>query len=209
MKTQRARSGCRCSSAKATAIEVGRLLHDELLGNRWSHSGVTAKGSQPEREHAGRDGWLVLRRGRSFRSLGIGAHVAARESQVGFNQRAECTSSWLGALNLGLVVHRQRESENGAARLMRVRPQSSAMGIDDGAADRQADSHSAGLGGVEGFEDPLAILRCDAGTRVADRDEQTLRRARFGADHQFRTSSSTPTMASIALRIRFSMTCCS
>jgi len=66
-----------------------------------------------------------------------------------------------------------------------VRPQSSSMGIDDGAAYRESNPHSAVLGGVEGLENPLAILRSDAASRVAYRDEQALRRARFGADHQF------------------------
>src|ERR1700719_2197902 len=92
----------------------------------------------------------------------------------------------LGALNLGLVVRRQRESENGAARPLRVCPQASSMGFDDGAAYRETNPHSASLGGVEGFENPLAILRGYAGARVAYRDEHAFRRrARLGADNQF------------------------
>src|ERR1700724_1722496 len=92
--------------------------------------------------------------------------------------------SWLGALNLGLVRHWQSEPEDRAPRLMRVGPQSSAMSLDDGPADRKADPDSGGFRGEEGLEDPLAILGGDAGPRVAYRDEQPLRRARFGADHQ-------------------------
>jgi hypothetical protein len=57
--------------------------------------------------------------------------IAAPESQAVFNQGAESVRAWLRALNLGLVVRRQSESKNGAARLMRVRPQSSSMGFDD------------------------------------------------------------------------------
>src|ERR1700730_12732867 len=68
---------------------------------------------------------------------------------------------------------------------MGVRPQSSAMGIDDGAAYRKPNSDSAGFGGIEGPENSLAILPGDAGSRVAHSDEQAVRRARFGANHQF------------------------
>ena len=30
-----------------TATEIGRLLHEELLGNQWLHSGVTANVHNP------------------------------------------------------------------------------------------------------------------------------------------------------------------
>ena len=110
------------------------------------------------------------------------AGVAARESPAGFNQQAESVRAGLGTLNLGLEEGWQGEPERGAVRLGGVRPQSSAVGIDDGPADRQADSQSAGLRGVEGFEHPLAMLQCDAWTRVANRDEHAERRTRFGAD---------------------------
>jgi hypothetical protein len=93
--------------------------------------------------------------------------IAARVSQPAFNQRVVSLRAWLGALNLGLVEGWQREPENGAARQMGVRPQSSAVGIDDGAADREADSHSASLGGVEGFENPVRDppVRCRGPSR--------------------------------------------
>jgi hypothetical protein len=89
--------------------------------------------------------------------------TAARETQAVFNQQAESLRTWLGALNLGSGEGWQREPESGAARTMGVRPQPSAVGIDDGAADREADSHSVSLGGVEGFANPPAILWCDVG----------------------------------------------
>jgi hypothetical protein len=108
--------------------------------------------------------------------------IAARETQVVFDRLAEGLRTRLGALNLGSVDGRQRKPESGAAGLMGVNPQPSSMRIDDRTAYRQANSYSTRLGGVEGFEYPLAILRCDAGPRVADRDEQAFRRARFGAD---------------------------
>src|SRR6185436_12672283 len=109
--------------------------------------------------------------------------------------RFACTARWLvsaqpayrqnqlslGALNFGLVVRRQSESEHGAMRLVRVGPQASAMGFDDGAADRKADPDAGGLRREEGPEDPLAILGGDTGPRVSNRNEQPLR-ARCGAD---------------------------
>lgn len=64
--------------------------------------------------------------------------LAARESQAVLNHWAETQSTRLGALNLGSVEGWQREPENGAARPRCVRPQYSAVGIEDGAAYRQA-----------------------------------------------------------------------
>src|SRR5258706_2723882 len=109
----------------------------------------------------------------------------ARPKVVKFTQETERISSWLGALNLGLLAGRQRESEHGTANVICVRPQLSSMGIDDGAAYRESNTHTARLGGVKGLEDPLAIISRDAWSGVAHRDEQVLGRACFGADHQF------------------------
>ena len=88
---------------------------------------------------------------------------AARETQAVFYQRVVRARPKLGALNLGSGEDWQRESEGGAARPVGVRPQSSAVGIDNGAAYCEADSRAAGLGGVEGFENSLTMLRRDAG----------------------------------------------
>ena len=74
----------------------------------------------------GHCGWFVLRRGRA------GAEP------------------WFSS-----VERRQRESEGGPARAVGVGPQFSAMGIDDGPADRQADAQAAGLRRVEGLEHAL------------------------------------------------------
>jgi hypothetical protein len=101
------------------------------------------------------------------------------------SQQAENFSFSFGSLNVGLERHRQREPKDGAARLMLVGPRSSAMGLDDGAANRKANPHSDGLRGHKGLENQLAILRSDARPLVAYRDEQALRRAQFRADHQF------------------------
>ena len=155
---------------------------------------VCPKGSTPGCDHISRGGSPGLRDG-LLAELFVSASTnrctrEARQSEAGrlvveLKRRAGKTDSLLGRLNLGSVVHRQRESENGAARLMRVRPQSSTVGIDDGAADRQANPHATRLGGEEGFENPFAILRGDTRSRIADGHDQTLPRARFCADQQF------------------------
>jgi hypothetical protein len=88
--------------------------------------------------------------------------IAAGETRAVFNQRVESLRMWLAALNLGSGEGWQRKSESSAARALLVRPQSSAVGVNDGAADREANSHSASLGGIEGFENSLAILGGDA-----------------------------------------------
>jgi hypothetical protein len=69
-----------------------------------------------------------------FDPLGVDATIAVRETQAGFNQRAEGLRTWLVALNLGSGESWQREPESRAVRLMGVRPQLSAVGIDDGPA---------------------------------------------------------------------------
>ena len=58
----------------------------------------------------------------------------------------------------------QGELESGAPRFNRIRPQPALMGIDDGPADRQAHSQSAGLRRVEGFEHALETPRLNAWT---------------------------------------------
>jgi hypothetical protein len=42
--------------------------------------------------------------------------TTARETQAAFNHQVDSLCARLGALNLGLVLGRQRESEKGAAR---------------------------------------------------------------------------------------------
>src|SRR5215468_28780 len=61
----------------------------------------------------------------------------------------------------------QSELKHGAARLVRLRPQPAPMGIDDGPADRQPHSRSAGLCRVERLENALAVLRVDARSGIA------------------------------------------
>src|SRR5882762_5130594 len=71
--------------------------------------------------------------------------MAAREPQAAFNRRAASLCAELGALNLGSGEGRQREPESGAVRLVGTRPKFSAVRINDGPADRQANSQAAGL----------------------------------------------------------------
>ncbi|MGF6261026.1 hypothetical protein OKW49_001927 [Paraburkholderia youngii] len=99
------------------------------------------------------------------------------------NQRVESLRLWLSALNLGSVGRWQREAERATVRLVCFCPQFPAVGTDDGVGDREVNFRTASLGGVEGFEYPLAILRREAGARVADSDGWALRRVRSGADH--------------------------
>src|SRR4030095_702025 len=67
----------------------------------------------------------------------------------------------------------QRELEQGAARLVRRRPQLAAMSIDDGPAYRQPHPCSTGLGGVEGVEDLFEMLAINARPGIAHRHDDT------------------------------------
>jgi hypothetical protein len=58
------------------------------------------------------------------------------------------------------------------------------MGFNDGSADRQANADSAGLGGVERLEYAFTVLRIDARSRIAYRDDDTIRLTLIGADQQ-------------------------
>jgi hypothetical protein len=58
------------------------------------------------------------------------------------------------------------------------------MGIDDGPADRQPHSHTAGLRCVESFENTLDMLWIDARPGIANHDEDAIRLRFLGADQQ-------------------------
>src|SRR5258708_37329147 len=98
------------------ATEIGRLLHGELLCNRWLRSGVTANvhnpGGSMRRAAVGLYCAVVER----FDLLVSTRTIAARETQAVFNQRADSLRTWLGALNPGSGEGWQRESESSAAR---------------------------------------------------------------------------------------------
>src|SRR6516164_7338028 len=65
----------------------------------------------------------------------------------------------------------QGELEYSAARFVRLRPQFASMRIDDGLAYRQPHARSTGLGGVEGLEDSIEMLRINARSGIAHCDE--------------------------------------
>jgi hypothetical protein len=79
---------------------------------------------------------------------------------------------------------RQSELKDGAAQLVRARPQSSLVGFDDGPADREPQPQAAGLGGVEGREQLLQRLCRQSRTRVCHRDEHSSGAVPAGADQQ-------------------------
>src|SRR5687768_7877691 len=81
------------------------------------------------------------------------------------------------AMLASLPVDRgQCEAERRAAVAVRFRPKPSAMGFDDGAGNRQADSHAAALGGDEGLKQLVGNGGADAGARVGHADLGLLRR---------------------------------
>jgi len=90
--------------------------------------GHARSGSQPGCIRAVAEGLLPLRQGlfgtllplEYAGTLNCGS-AETRNSRVDRNQRSEGSDRWLGALNLGLVMHRQCKSENGAVRLARKR----------------------------------------------------------------------------------------
>ena len=60
----------------------------------------------------------------------------------------------------------------------------SAMGLDDRAADRQSHAHAARLGGEEGPEQTVRVLRVDAGSGVDDLDRHLIGLNRLRSDQQ-------------------------
>src|SRR5258708_8130026 len=78
----------------------------------------------------------------------------------------------------------QCELKCSASRLICVCPQPAAVGFNDGPADRQPHSHSAGLRGVEGIENALDMSRINARPRIAHRDENPICPAFVSTDPQ-------------------------
>src|SRR5512133_3963607 len=58
------------------------------------------------------------------------------------------------------------------------------MLLDDRAADRQADAHTAALGCVEGFENPLKVLRMDASPGISNAQTDFIVSFSQGTDEQ-------------------------
>src|SRR5262249_24606680 len=65
----------------------------------------------------------------------------------------------------------QGELNHGATGFVRPRPQFPSMCMDDGPADRQPHARSTGLGGVEGLEDSIEMLRINARPGIAHRHD--------------------------------------
>src|SRR5262245_19075695 len=65
---------------------------------------------------------------------------------------------------------RQRGTEDGAAAGVWFHVDLPAVGLDDGARDRQADAHAVALVGDERLEQLRRHFRCDPGAAVGDAD---------------------------------------
>src|SRR5262249_2154680 len=64
-------------------------------------------------------------------------------------------------------------------------PQASMMGLDDGAAYGQPDTHAVGLRRVERLEQPIHHLRIDADPRISNTQPYAIGSIGFGPDDQF------------------------
>src|SRR6516162_7437315 len=84
-----------------------------------------------------------------------------------------------------VLLGRNRKLKQGSMWLARRGPEPSPMSLDDGAADRQAHTHSLRLGCVEGFKEAWKTLRCQSRTGISHPDEHTFRRVSFGTDLHF------------------------
>ena len=100
------------------------------------------------------------------------------------------------------------KAERSAGAVIGCCPQTSVMSLDDGAAHRQADSHSILLCRIESVEQPLCGIGSEPDPRVCHAETHLIILIHFGLDQQLSGRSSIPVIASEAFRIRFSMTCC-
>jgi hypothetical protein len=66
------------------------------------------------------------------------------------------------------------ELKHGAARFIRIRPEPTAMGFNDGSTDRQSHPYSARLRSVESLENALDIFRINTPPSIAHRYEEAL-----------------------------------
>ena len=89
-----------------------------------------------------------------------------------------------------------------------MRPQPAPVGFDDGSADRQTHSNSAGFRGVESFENTLEIFRINARPRIANRDDVPFVSLCLVLISNSRAPASIEAIASTAFRIKLRTTCC-
>jgi len=108
-------SGCRCSSAKEAATEIGRLLHDELLGNQWLHSGVTANVHNPGVSMQGAAVGLYCAVVDRFDLLVSTRTMAARETRGGLQPVGREPAPMVGRTERWFSGGPAARSESGAA----------------------------------------------------------------------------------------------
>src|SRR5215469_17921658 len=79
---------------------------------------------------------------------------------------------------------RNRKRERRSWPVIRLGPEPALMSFDDRAAKRQADTHTSALRRVEGFEQPLKILRIDTATGILHAEAHTIVSFSVGSDQQ-------------------------
>src|SRR6266496_5084049 len=102
-------------------------------------------------------------------------------TQVGHRARSEkCQKAT--SITDGSSVSGDRKLKEGTPRLAPGRPQPSAVGFDDRAADREAHAHAVGLRRVEGFKETRQALRAQPMASIPHRDAHALRLDTHRAD---------------------------
>ena len=103
---------------------------------------------------------------------------------------------------------RQGELKLGAAGQVRARPQSAAVRFNDRTTDRQAHPHALGLGRVESLENALKVAGAKPGPESGTSTDTPSGSLRVPMNN-CRSFSPTSRIASMALMIKLSSTCCS
>src|ERR1700760_1792737 len=88
--------------------------------------------------------------------------AALRDSRLDLDQQSTHDTS------IRRRVERQGDAKGRAASREVFRRELSAMGLDDGACNRQAHTHALRLGGEKRLEQPLDLVERDAGTGIGD-----------------------------------------
>src|SRR5215475_16116029 len=91
-------------------------------------------------------------------------------------------TTWLDGMNRLLAGPAQGEAEDGAAARAVLDPDPAAMRLDDGAADREPESHALALGGDEGLEQVRGHLGRQSRPGIGDADLRHVVGRRDGGD---------------------------